>query len=342
MKPRDPDFPEEIPAIPQPDDDPAVSSGQGLRSTDSADWVEEYPDGRPHPPGQADDEWTELDEAEPDHLASPPSQKIRSVEPTPAREFQGSTDPAQREAAKPVRTIPTYDDWAEEEVPYQPKELGVIDQFLLLLADGATVWRKVLRGVRSLLPLDLQRQLTDDILTAILLGGLMLCLALWNPLGRRATPPLATSPTPPTAGAESQGPESNLEPGITAPSLTEPAGLDAVTLAEPSPEQNLIAEIQTQVSRISRSYATGLIQSVEVNLPEQTLIVNVGENWYGLLTAQQDIVAQDIYDRAKGLAFQTLRLRDPEGVIVARNPVVGPSMVVLRRSRSTDTDLLVS
>ena len=34
---------------------------------------------------------------------------------------------------KPVAANNNYDDWGEAEVPYQPKELGIIDQILLVL-----------------------------------------------------------------------------------------------------------------------------------------------------------------------------------------------------------------
>ena len=62
----------------------------------------------------------------------------------------------------------------------------------------------------------------------------------------------------------------------------------------------------------------------------------MAETWYGLLTAQQDEIAQDIYTQAQELRFGTLQLLDPNGVVVARNPVVGPTMVVLHRQRSPE------
>ena len=110
----------------------------------------------------------------------------------------------------------------------------------------------------------------------------------------------------------------------------------------PTPEQSLIADIQDKVSSISRSFAAGLIQSVEVNLPENRLIVNLGENWYGLLNEQQDDISQSIFEQVQQLDFKTLQLRDPEGVVVARNPVVGNNMVILHRSRSAEAELLMS
>ncbi|PZV01672.1 MAG: hypothetical protein DCF32_15995 [Leptolyngbya sp.] len=243
--------------------------------------------------------------------------------------------PERAAVAKRARPVsPAEDVWADTGIPYQPKELGVVDQLLLLLAEGATLWKKGLRWVRSQLPPDLQRQLSDGMLTAIALGLLMLLLALWNPLGaRRGEPVVASEPQPPMTAAEPDGDDLFAAPGAPP---EQPAAPPPVV--EPPPEQSLITDIQNRVSSISRSYGAGLIQSVEVNLSANTLGVNVAEAWYGLLGDQQNEVAQDIYAQAQGLNFGTLQLHDPEGVVVARNPVVGTNMVILRRLRSVDGD----
>lgn len=250
--------------------------------------------------------------------------------PTPTLEPPAGTSRRRRsETASAIASgpaAPADDVWTDTKIPYQPKELGVVDQLLLLLAEAATLWKKGLRWVRSQLPLDLQRQLPDGVLTAVVLGLVMLILALWNPLGagqKQASPPVSE----PVSAELSLGEESR--PGL-APSALAPA-------AESTPEQSLIADIQARVSRLSRSYGADLVQSVEVNLPQNTLGVNVAEAWYGLLASQQDEVAQDIFAQAQGLSFGTLQLRDPNGLVVARNPVVGPNIVVLRRLRSLDT-----
>jgi hypothetical protein len=232
--------------------------------------------------------------------------------------------------------VPAEDVWADTGIPYQPKELGVVDQLLLLLAEGATLWKKGLRWVRSQLPPDLQRQLSDGMLTAIALGLLVLLLALWNPLGtRRGEPVVASKPLPQITAAEPDVNDLFAEP---VPAADRPAVPAPAPVVEPTPEQSLITDIQNRVSSISRSYGAGLVQSVEVNLPGNTLGVNVAEAWYGLLGDQQNEIAQDIYAQAQGLKFGTLQLRDPDGVVVARNPVVGPNMVILRRLRSVDGD----
>jgi hypothetical protein len=227
---------------------------------------------------------------------------------------------------RPTRpSAPPEDEWAAPERPYQPQELGAVDQLLLVLAEGVALWKKGLRWVRSQLPANLQGQFSDELLTALALGLLVLLLALGNPFGGQGA--RATEPAP------ASEPEPTALTGATPETVSE---TPPEALPEPSPDQSLIADIQARVSRISRSYGAGLIQSVEVDLAGNTLGVNVAETWYGLLPTQQDEIAQDIYAQAQGLQIGTLQLRDPGGEVVARNPVVGTSMVVLHRLRSAE------
>lgn len=328
----------------------AAANGLGdlASSADSTDSVVVYrfsPDSAPEAssdaPGQGIDRpytpdaepWTDSDLQDVEDPLPVPM-----PEPQPTYIDRGRRPAPAATASQNTRPIaPAEDVWADTGIPYQPKELGVVDQLLLLLAEGVTLWKKGLRWVRSQLPPDLQRQLSDGVLTAIALGLLMLFLALWNPLGAGQSEQVASESPPRT---ETETPVSPAESYFSEAPLEAPIGESApapapepVPVVEPTPEQSLIADIQSRVSRISRSYGAGLIQSVEVNLPENTLDVNVAEAWYGLLGSQQNEVAQDIFAQAQGLNFGTLQLRDPEGVVVARNPVVGPNMVVLHRLR---------
>ncbi|QQE63709.1 hypothetical protein GFS31_03780 [Leptolyngbya sp. BL0902] len=311
------------------------------------------PSPRPNASGvPAAEVWTELDEAEPTALAEVTATDPRSMSAAAGETRGDEPDPSvldagsgpRREAEKPGRTGLPYDDWEPSEVPFQPKELGILDQLMIVLAEGTALWRRLLRQVRSWLPRTWQRNLSDELMTAIALGLLILWLVLWNPLGGQ-NPALEKVVE---------------EPAISSPALSQgrDQGGDAVDLAgereslgtsatepttealEPSPDQSLIADIQDRVSTLSRSYAVGLIQSVEVNWPQQVLAVNVSQDWYGLGAETQDRIAQDIYGQTQGLALAILQLRDPDGVVVARNPVVGPSMVILKRHRPAEGDPL--
>jgi hypothetical protein len=356
MNADDPNFPQEIPAIPEPQDnanpDPTLTPGDNGDIEPSAapaspPWTDATASGNPddiHPRNDLsavsssvnDNGMEEEDLLPPGWKATDPvnDAPVPNAANPQVRQPRGLAG-EQRQAEEPVgppsrATNEPYDDWGQSEVPYQPRTLGVIDQLLLLLADGVALWRKLLRWVRSQLPPRWQQRLTDEVMTAVALGLLVLLLALGNPLGSgKSSQPVAETSAPPAVeeGARSAPAELGTDNEPSGSSLT-----PEILSPEASPESSLIADIQDKVSNISRAFAVGLIQSVEVNLPANQLVVNVGENWYGLLGAQQDDVAQRIFEQVQQLDFKTLQLKDPEGTVVARDPVVGSTMVILHRS----------
>ncbi len=355
MTPQDPSLPEDIPPVPpprlgqSPSFDPAAVSDQDEGNGSSGDGFSSHiteaassgdrPPGSPFaadtPSNQPVSSLSPEDDRRP--LDALPTEPVSAAQAVSADATPASELPIAQTYRNPRAVPPPLEDvWADTDVPYQPKELSVIDQALLWLADGVTLWKRFLRWVRSQLPPNLQ--LSDGLLTAIALGLLILCLALWNPLGSGRSSRAVATPAPlPRVDAEETSFEAEAPPPLPATELTKPSALEEAQPPAPSPEQRLIADIQDRVSAISRSYGVGLIQSVEVSLPTNTLGVNLAEVWYGLLASQQNEIAQDIYQQARGLNLSTLQLRDPDGVVVARNPVVGNTMVVLRRLRSAES-----
>ena len=287
MGPDDFNFPEDIPAIPE--------AGQSAPATP------------PSPPTEV----ASGGAMAPDPEVSSPSDGV-ATSPAPAEPLP-QLGPEVGLSADLLDQDSESANWVEAEIPYRPKPLTIFDELLIALAEAVVLWRRWLRWLRSQLPAPWRRQLSDPLLTAILLGFGVVLLVLINQPGSRATPPLsAASPVGEVAAV--------VEPTVVVP-------------APPTPEENLITDLETQLSGITRSYSVGLIDAVEVNLPHQTLTIHLGESWYGLLTPQQDSIAQDIYRQAQALGLDRLTLQDPEGLVVARSPVVGPTMVVLQRRR---------
>ena len=267
------------------------------------------PGASPAPPAQAPpgdpapEVWSDAD-----GVAMAPD----SAEPSPAldlgAELAATTKPASESA-------PESANWVEAEIPYRPKPLTVVDELLIALAEAVALGRRWLRWLRSQLPAPWRPYLPDPLLTAILLGFGVLLVVVLSHLGGEATPPLV-QPRP--------------SPGEAVVAVAEPA---PEVPASPTPEQGLIADLETQLGGITRSYTVGLIDGVEVNLPHRTLTIHLGESWYGLLAPQQDNIAQAIYRQALDLGLDRLTLQDPTGLVVARSPVVGSTMVVLQRRR---------
>ncbi|WP_017306781.1 hypothetical protein [Spirulina subsalsa] len=203
------------------------------------------------------------------------------------------------------------------------------------------VWDWILEKVRLLLPGSWNEKLSDWALTGIISATVVLVLLLsvtW--VSRSPSPQVAEKP--PVSGVEQPEtrPKSsqNLPPEVKAPSPKSPVAPSPAPIAPPSrplrlnPEQSLIAAIQNQVAEITNQYAEGLIRSIEADFLGSQLIVAVGDEWYSLPEKRQNQLADEMFARSRTLDFKKIELYDGEGVLLARSPVVGDEMVILRRS----------
>lgn len=103
-----------------------------------------------------------------------------------------------------------------------------------------------------------------------------------------------------------------------------------------TPEQQLVASIQDTIDGITNKYSKGLIMGVTADFTGHYLTVAVGPAWYQLRERSQNRLAQDLYEQALTFDFQRLDILDSLGLPVARNPVVGKKMVILRRAIATE------
>lgn len=98
-----------------------------------------------------------------------------------------------------------------------------------------------------------------------------------------------------------------------------------------TPEQTLIAAVENQVAEVSNRFASGLIRSIQADFKSSSLSVKVSDDWFNLEPSQQDKLAADMLERSRSLDFSHLYVIDSQDKLVARNPVVGTEMVILRR-----------
>lgn len=98
-----------------------------------------------------------------------------------------------------------------------------------------------------------------------------------------------------------------------------------------TPEQRLIAAIQTQLEDVSQPYGDNIVRSIQPDFAASTLKITVGDAWYLLKEGLQDRLGADVLELAQKLDFKTMRVEDLEGNFVARNPVVGDALVIMRR-----------
>jgi hypothetical protein len=148
-------------------------------------------------------------------------------------------------------------------------------------------------------------------------------------------PPLAPSLEEPEEFEESQDslPEETeaeeiLESAAESEAESE-AESDSVQL---SPEELLIASIQDKVMEVTRQYTQGIVQTIQANFRGDVLLVKVSNRWYELSDSQQNKLANQMLEKSQSLDFSTLEIIDKEENLVARSPVVGSQMIILRRS----------
>ena len=123
-------------------------------------------------------------------------------------------------------------------------------------------------------------------------------------------------------------------PQLEEPSLPQP--LKNVPSSQPklTPEQSLIAAIQQEVIDLSNQYPNDLIGRIEANFIGSRLIVTVGNQWYDLTKTEQDSLGNNILERSQSLDFRKLDILDNQGNLVARTPVVGEQIIILKRTHS--------
>jgi len=230
-------------------------------------------------------------------------------------------------------------------------------------------WAVTLPKIRTRLPESANEKLSDQALTNIAIAGVALVF-FWTtsaiipdkphtpqvarvPISQRVPPadltappelsaPAAETPVTTTPAIAPVEPEI-AEPEITEPEvaaipseLTEPAEPEAIAQLPPpapilTPEQQLLLSIQEQVAEAAKPYAKNVVQTIEANFQTSRLGVNVSDAWYSLPSARQDKLANALRDRAQDLDFNTLQIKDSSGSVVARSPIVGSEMVILKR-----------
>jgi hypothetical protein len=96
-------------------------------------------------------------------------------------------------------------------------------------------------------------------------------------------------------------------------------------------EQIAIAKIQTQVSEVANQYGESLLGSVQTNFKRGRLIVALNDGWYKLEPSQQTQLVTDLQTRSQSLNFKKLFVADAENHLIARTPVTGNEVVILRQ-----------
>lgn len=183
-------------------------------------------------------------------------------------------------------------------------------QLLLYLFKGIRQgWKAILPRIRTVLP-EGWNKLPDWAITTVAVSLLVLIVGITTLLVPGRTPTVAQ--------------------GDRSPSITTPTQQPT----QVSPDAELIAKVQKQVTEIAEPYSVGLVQAVRTNVQRNTMTVQMNNDWYTLASDSQTRLANDLLKRSRRLDFNTLEIKDPEGELIARSPVVGKKMVIYERVRN--------
>ncbi|WP_103668303.1 hypothetical protein [Pseudanabaena sp. BC1403] len=228
-----------------------------------------------------------------------------------------ATNVWQKTSAKAAATPSLVNSW---------EKLQENDAWKKTVTATAPIWRSI-SGIAVQVPLsDEVKRILDKRAGTIALVTLFSLLIILKPSHAHsqnftkvaATPAPINKPVITTA---------KKQPSAVNKDLVKPERGDAPLNAE----QIAIAKIQTQVSEVANQYGESLLGSVQTNFKRGRLIVALNDGWYKLEPSQQTQLVTDLQTRSQSLNFKKLFVADAENHLIARTPVTGNEVVILRQ-----------
>ena len=189
----------------------------------------------------------------------------------------------------------------------------------------APIWRSM-SGIAGEVPLSAEvKQIVDKRAGTIALVTLFSLVLILKPSHAHSQnlKKVATNPAPISA--------LNQKQPLSAPSVNNPVKADQKP-TEPTltAEQIAIAKIQTQVSEVASQYGEALLGSIQPNFKRGRLVVALNDSWYQLEPTQQTQLVTDLQTQSRSLNFKKLLVADAENHLIARSPVTGDQVIILR------------
>ncbi|MEL6494028.1 MAG: hypothetical protein AAFQ41_02755 [Cyanobacteria bacterium J06623_7] len=94
-----------------------------------------------------------------------------------------------------------------------------------------------------------------------------------------------------------------------------------------TPEQNLVATLDTKLAALTQIEESELVQNVKVNA-DRSLLVRVTDAWHELDEAEQINLGNELLQRSLSYSFGRLELKDGNDILVARSPIIGNSIIL--------------
>ena len=215
-------------------------------------------------------------------------------------------------------------------------------------------WDGFLRTFRLFLPSNISNNVSDTVLTGIFAVIFVVTIGITTFMFIPKSAEVATVPPleeviPPIPVIEPEPiPTPVIEPEPIPTPVIEPepiptpvieAELTPTPVVELTPEQTLLAAIENQFSDISiavkntkdKNIVSQLIKPINANFRTSDLTLKINDIWDKLEKSQQDKLAAEILQRSQELNFIHLEVVDFQEKLIARSPVVGNKMIILKR-----------
>ncbi|MDR5638871.1 hypothetical protein RHJ63_06545 [Thermosynechococcus sp. JY1334] len=199
---------------------------------------------------------------------------------------------------------------------------------------GAALWWQGMGWVQQRLPNHLQERYNRATLTGIAIALLLILLWL-NPLSWFQSPPRPT-----VKATQRPQPSVLVQPRpAPTPMAATPAPTPQPT-PTPTPSPGAIAPstfvsdsltVRQQLLALCDRYSNALDPTLTLTPSEQRLELMLANSWYDLSPTKQDQLAQNLWQTAHDLGYQTVIVVDTEGHLLVRDPVVGDNAIVVRR-----------
>jgi hypothetical protein len=278
-------------------------------------------------------------------------QLLKWLEPTAAEQANVVNAATSVKSAPTLPLDPLLATTQETIQPAVQNVRPVLDKVPPALNQLSMRWPPILTKIRDRLPAPVNREFSDRGLTSTIVVSVVLLFwfltSLTSPgqstevASKPATKPTSTttlvsppSRTAPVATKPSPTATKLVSPPSQTPVATKPTPVPTLAptlVSEKSPEQVQLEKIQTQMTAIASQYADTLLQSVSQNLGSSRLTVDISDDWYTLNPSRQDQLADAMLQRSHDLSFKALEIRDSHRQIVARSPVVGDQVIILKR-----------
>lgn len=206
------------------------------------------------------------------------------------------------------------------------EKLQANDAWKKTVTATAPIWRSI-SGIAVQVPLsDEVKRILDKRAGTVALATLFSLLIILKPshAHSQTVKKVAATPAPinkPVSIAKKQA------PAVVNKDLVKPERGDVPLTSE----QIAIAKIQTQVSEVANQYGESLLGSVQTNFKRGRLIVALNDGWYKLEPNQQTQLVNDLQTRSQSLNFKKLFVADAENHLIARTPVTGNEVIILRQ-----------